>query len=728
MPTVNEKLADAATSHAVDLTGYSNGVVRRIIGLLNRSDARLFAELTQALDTMSPESFTVERLESLLLSVRQLNLQAYQQIERELTQELRELVQYEASYQLQLFQSVIPAQVIATVGVSAVNAEQVYAAALSRPFQGALLREFSQRQEAIRMGRIRDTIRMGYVENRTTQEIVRQLRGTRAKGYSDGIIELDRRQTEAIVRTAISHTAGFTRDRFYEANGDIIKAVVWVSTLDARTSSECRVRDGLKYGPIDHKPIGHSVPWLGGPGRLHWNAVPAGTLIATASGQRPIDSLRAGDMVLTHRGRFRPVLDVRSKLCEGGVVRAAHTEAGRVLRATDDHPIATATGWKFMGALEVGEQLLGDPECLEEVVGAVGQVGSKAKNRPASRDDTGVSLNRTLQLVAAAVDLECNAQVGASEVEDRVLSLVLGNPERIEDQCLLHHLLATADALKKLGRHRLGDLLSNMYGHRGAAESFRGALEGATLKVGSPNLLGNTGHVDWVPCGHSFGVPSEGSVSFLGEAPRPMVRPSGCNAAATLEVEDGLLFLGSDRNVVASSARGQASVCQTLAPLDVAQRSAGANVLLDDERAEDRIFFRHDRVIALELQYYDSTVYDLEIAEDASYIASGIAVSNCRSSSAPVTRSWRELGIDLDEMDAGTRASMDGQVPAEQTYNQWLAKQLASRQDEVLGPTRGKLFRQGGLPMDRFYNDKGVFLDLPQLRERDARAFAKAGL
>lgn len=271
MPTVNEKLADAATSHAVDLASYSNGVVRRIIGLLNRVDARLFAELGQALEAMSPESFTVERLESLLLSVRQLNLQAYQQIERELTQELRELVKYEAGYQLQLFQSVIPAQVIATVGVSAVNAEQVYAAALSRPFQGALLREFAQRQEAIRMGRIRDTIRMGYVENRTTQEIVRQLRGTRAKGYSDGIIELDRRQTEAVVRTAISHTAGFTRDRFMEANSDLVKAVEWVSTIDLRTTSPCVLRDRKQYSNDGaHKPIGHSYPWGAGPGRFHW--------------------------------------------------------------------------------------------------------------------------------------------------------------------------------------------------------------------------------------------------------------------------------------------------------------------------------------------------------------------------------------------------------------------------------------------------------------------------
>lgn len=266
---VNQELSDAATSHAVDLAGYSNGVVRRIIALLNRTDARLFYELTNALENMG--TFSVQRLESLLISVRQLNAQAHQAIGEELTAEMRKLVEYEAGYQLSLFQSTIPAQVVASVGVAAVNIEQVYAAAMARPFQGRLLREWTESIEAGRMTRIRDTVRQGFIEQQTIDQIVRKVRGTKARGYSDGIIEIDRRGAEAVVRTAISHTAGFTRDRFYDANTDLIKAVQWVSTLDTRTSEPCRIRDNLRYQPVDHKPIGHAIPWLGGPGRLHWN-------------------------------------------------------------------------------------------------------------------------------------------------------------------------------------------------------------------------------------------------------------------------------------------------------------------------------------------------------------------------------------------------------------------------------------------------------------------------
>ncbi|MPT39504.1 MAG: hypothetical protein E2603_13595 [Achromobacter sp.] len=187
-----------------------------------------------------------------------------------MTDELREFVQYESQYQLQLFESTVPKQVQAYVAIAPVNVQQAYSAALAQPFRGRLLAEWAKSIEADRMVRIRDAIRIGYVEGQTVDEIVRRLRGTRAKGYSDGIIEIDRRNAESVVRTALSHTAGVTRDRFYEANTDLIKALEWVSTLDSRTTPECRVRDGLQYEPVTHKPVGHKVPWLSGPGRIHW--------------------------------------------------------------------------------------------------------------------------------------------------------------------------------------------------------------------------------------------------------------------------------------------------------------------------------------------------------------------------------------------------------------------------------------------------------------------------
>lgn len=98
---------------------------------------------------------------------------------------------------------------------------------------------------------------------------------------------------------------------------------------------------------------------------------------------------------------------------------------------------------------------------------------------------------------------------------------------------------------------------------------------------------------------------------------------------------------------------------------------------------------------------------------------------NCRSTTSPITKSWKELGFDIDELPPATRASMDGQVPDTETYGSWLGRQSADIQNDVLGPTRAELFREGGLTLDRFVDDAGNTLTIDQLRQREADAFAK---
>ncbi len=94
----------------------------------------------------------------------------------------------------------------------------------------------------------------------------------------------------------------------------------------------------------------------------------------------------------------------------------------------------------------------------------------------------------------------------------------------------------------------------------------------------------------------------------------------------------------------------------------------------------------------------------------------------CRSRYVAVIKSFKEMGLDLD-IPASTRASMDGQVPSKITYQEWLKKQSVERQNEVLGVTKAKLFRDGGLPIDKFVSPKGHVYTLEQLRERNAKVF-----
>lgn len=247
--SVNDNLLDWAVSHQLDLQHYGNGTVNRMLALLNRVDPGLMAALQSALERLPADSYTVQRLDSMLASVRELNGKAYQQFTDGLKAELQDLTDYEAGFQQQSLVSVVPAK----IAIAEVVPQQVYAAALARPFQGRLLKEWAAGIEEARMTRIRDALRIGYVENQTISQMVQRIRGTRALKYADGLLQIDRRHAEAVVRTAISHTANFAQGMVYEANASVMKGLRWTATLDSRTSEICASRDGKIY-PLDKGP------------------------------------------------------------------------------------------------------------------------------------------------------------------------------------------------------------------------------------------------------------------------------------------------------------------------------------------------------------------------------------------------------------------------------------------------------------------------------------------
>lgn len=87
---------------------------------------------------------------------------------------------------------------------------------------------------------------------------------------------------------------------------------------------------------------------------------------------------------------------------------------------------------------------------------------------------------------------------------------------------------------------------------------------------------------------------------------------------------------------------------------------------------------------------------------------------------------------ELDGLNATDRAArvseLVGTVPTTTTYSDWLTSQTAAFQDHVLGPSRGALFRDGGLSLSKFVNTSGDNLNLDQLRTLEPAAFSKAGL
>jgi SPP1 gp7 family putative phage head morphogenesis protein len=73
---------------------------------------------------------------------------------------------------------------------------------------------------------------------------------------------------------------------------------------------------------------------------------------------------------------------------------------------------------------------------------------------------------------------------------------------------------------------------------------------------------------------------------------------------------------------------------------------------------------------------------------------------NCRTTFVAVTK-WSEMFRE-GATRAASGADGAGQVSASLSYYSWLKKQPAAFQDQALGPKRGKLFRNGGLSVERF--------------------------
>lgn len=91
----------------------------------------------------------------------------------------------------------------------------------------------------------------------------------------------------------------------------------------------------------------------------------------------------------------------------------------------------------------------------------------------------------------------------------------------------------------------------------------------------------------------------------------------------------------------------------------------------------------------------------------------------CRCFLAPVVKSWRELGIPASKANDDIRRLFDGEPAARETYAEWLDRQPAGTQKEILGAARYEAYRDGSAKIDDFATDRRV-LTVAEWKERAA--------
>ena len=242
--TANDEIRDRAIAHQIYLLRYESGVVNRILKILGKADKDLTAQLSDLESTMS-----IADIDARLEGIRNIISASWEEAGADLSVELSGLAEYEANHQEQVIRDSTPVE----LNMITPSAETLIAAVESKPFEGKLLREWIDKLNEDSYVRIRDAVRMGIVEGESYGQITKRVVGTKALQYKDGVTALNMRQAQALVSTAVAHTANEARQTFYGANDDLIKGVQWVSTLDARTTPICQSRDGTIY-PVDSGP------------------------------------------------------------------------------------------------------------------------------------------------------------------------------------------------------------------------------------------------------------------------------------------------------------------------------------------------------------------------------------------------------------------------------------------------------------------------------------------
>jgi SPP1 gp7 family putative phage head morphogenesis protein len=264
----NDRIADLFTDHALDLQRLAAGEARTVARFLRDLEADLVAQLARIDPTGAARASTrARRLAALLDQVRETIRQAYRQIGTTVRAELAELADIESGFVVRAINQGVG------VAIATNSLTRNLAASLVQDLlvQGAPVSDWWSRQAGDTLAKFSDQMRLGIAEGETNAQLIRRVRGGMQNGAPvQGVMEISRRNAESLVRSATQAVAGRARQATFEQNADIMSAVQWRATLDTRTTLACASRDGLRYTVIDHEPIGHSLPWGGGPGNLHW--------------------------------------------------------------------------------------------------------------------------------------------------------------------------------------------------------------------------------------------------------------------------------------------------------------------------------------------------------------------------------------------------------------------------------------------------------------------------
>lgn len=238
---ITQAILNAMTQHTAYTERLSSSAVNEILRAFDKLSSAQIRELRELL-----ENLTAAELQALksnkyttpaLKEIRDVMADWVEQISTQLPlifeSSATALMAYEAAYIYQLADKKAPA----------INGESLYNKAKTLPYaKGNLLSYiFPQIGQKLR-GEAEKLIRDGISNNLTTQQIIQQIKGTKAANYSDGLLNVSREHIDAEVKTARAHLSSEAYANTWKALG--FNYVKDIATLDLRVTKLCAGLDG----------------------------------------------------------------------------------------------------------------------------------------------------------------------------------------------------------------------------------------------------------------------------------------------------------------------------------------------------------------------------------------------------------------------------------------------------------------------------------------------------
>ncbi len=258
MESFNTRIQDALIRHQTELERVSALGTKQVLKHLQNLRDELIAFVAQTNPT--GVAFPVNQkvvIENLLTQANNLITDTYNKMASTHTSLMTQYGHAEAQIFPKIYNREFGAGVIHPVltkeAIATIVSEQV--------FEGHTTKEWWEKQSIDYKYRYKAEMTEGILDGESIDELIERVK--------DSLV-IPQNHAEALSRTGFQNIFQDVRRQIYEGNSDVISQVMWVATLDTRTTFICATLDNRRWRLEDKEPIGHGMKWRGWP-PIHWN-------------------------------------------------------------------------------------------------------------------------------------------------------------------------------------------------------------------------------------------------------------------------------------------------------------------------------------------------------------------------------------------------------------------------------------------------------------------------